>query len=148
MPPSTIAALAVVKSLEDCTDFKLTVAQHLPQLQNYVHNLAEAASSIDELKHFYATKNPLVTAFVFALAISPVFLIVSEVNRNYSQVDRCWSLLPTIYALHYAAWAHVNNLPALRLDLVATVGVCWSVSVKQKRVQSLSIDIFEGAPHV
>lgn len=128
MAPPTAAALAAVKSLRDCTDFQLTVRQHLPQLQSYFQDLLYAASSLESLKQFYVTSNPLITAFAFSLALAPVFLIVSEVNRNYSQVDRCWSFLPTIYALHYTTWAHLAGMPTQKVDLLAAVCVVWSVS--------------------
>jgi len=64
--------------------------------------------------------------FAFSLAISPIFLLVSEVNKNYSQVDRMWSILPSLYNTHYAVWAHMAGLPVRRLDLVLLVSWVWS----------------------
>ncbi|KAK3044866.1 hypothetical protein LTS18_000146, partial [Coniosporium uncinatum] len=65
-------------------------------------------------------------AFAFSLAISPIFLLVSEVNKNCSQVDRMWSISPSLYNAHYAVWAHMAGLPVRRLDLVLLVSWVWS----------------------
>ena len=55
------------------------------------------ASSLDNLKLFYISTNPLIMAFAISLALAPVFLLISEINKNYSQVDRVWSILPSMY---------------------------------------------------
>ena len=128
MPPPVTAAVSAVKSLQDCANYDLTVKQHLPQLQNFVTKLLETVQNGGSLKDFYASTNPLVSAFAFSLFLGPIFLVVSEINKNYSQVDRCWSLLPTVYAVHYAAWTHASGMPTARNDLVALVSICWSVS--------------------
>lgn len=128
MAPPLASALSAIKTVQDCASYELTVKQHIPQLQNFVPNLIEAASSSGGLKQFYVATNPLVTAFAFALFLAPIFLVTSEINKNYSQVDRFWSVLPAVYAVHYAVWAHIAGLPTQRADLVAFVTLCWSVS--------------------
>jgi steroid 5-alpha reductase family enzyme len=66
------------------------------------------------------------TALAFAtMFVTPIVLAVSEINRNYSQVDRLWSLLPAIYNVHYAVWAHLNGLPTMKLDHVMAVSIIW-----------------------
>ena len=72
--------------------------------------------------------NPLITAFAFSLFLVPIFLLVSEVNKNYSQVDRMWSLLPTVYNAHYVVYAHCAGLETQRLDNLLAFSVVWSVS--------------------
>jgi len=56
-----------------------------------------------------------------------VVLVVSEFNRNYSQVDRLWSLLPAIYNIHYTLWAHMAGLPAQKLDHIMAITTLWSI---------------------
>ena len=68
----------------------------------------------------------LVISFAFALALSVIVLFAAEINRNYSQVDRFWSLLPTSYNIHYAVWARANGLPTQRLDNVVMFSAIWS----------------------
>lgn len=128
MAPPLTSTLSAVKTLQDCANYDVVVKQYLPQLQAFFPKLLDAFSTAGGLKQFYVTTNPLITALAFSLALSPVFLVTSEVNKNYSQVDRCWSLLPAFYAVHYAVWAHVSGSPTQRVDLAAFVSLCWSVS--------------------
>ena len=128
MAPPAAAALAATTSLRECGDFQLTAARHLPQLQDFFQNFLSSTSSLESLQRFYTTTNPLVTAFAFSLLLAPVFLLVSEINKNYSQVDRCWSLLPSVYTTHYAIWAHMAGVPTQRVDLLLIVVLTWSVS--------------------
>jgi steroid 5-alpha reductase family enzyme len=60
------------------------------------------------------------------VALGAVFLVVAEINRNYSQVDRCWSLLPTVYIAHFDAWARLTGLPTRRLDVALLFSAIWS----------------------
>lgn len=127
MAPSTISALSKLATVEQCAQYDQVVAPHLPQLEKFYENFVYAASSLAQLQQFYVSTNPLVTAFVFSLALAPIFLVASEINRNYSQVDRFWSILPSIYAVHYAAWSHLASTPTEKNDLVALIAVIWSV---------------------
>ncbi|KAI5302726.1 hypothetical protein KEM56_000411 [Ascosphaera pollenicola] len=67
------------------------------------------------------------TAAAVALSTAPVFLTVSELNRNYSQVDRCWSLLPLFFNAHYALWAYANGLPTTTLNAIVGLTAIWTV---------------------
>lgn len=120
-------ALPVVKSAIDCSDFTNTVLPYVSQLNALPQLIFESISNPAALRQIYLDTNPLITAFAFALFISPIFLIVSEINKNYSQVDRCWSILPTIYNAHYIVYAHMVGLPTKRLDTVLTASAIWSV---------------------
>lgn len=126
IPPS-ITALPLVTSLSGCADFTKTVSPFIGQLTSLPHELAQAGTDTQALKALYMSTNPLISAFAFALAITPIFLVVSEINKNYSQVDRCWSLLPTVYNLHYDIWARLNGLPTQRLDNILAFSVTWSI---------------------
>ena len=122
-------ALPVIRSLSDCSDFTTTVFPFVHQISELPQQLFQSWNNPTELQVLYLATNPLISAFLFSLFISPIFLIVSEINKNYSQVDRCWSLLPTIYIAHYTLYAHLAGLPHQRLDNLLAVSVVWSVSI-------------------
>lgn len=120
-------ALPVVKSIIHCSDFNKTVLPFVPQLYELPHKLFESYSDLESLRAIYLATNPLITALAFALFLSPICLIVSEVNKNYSQVDRLWSILPALYNAHYCAYAHLSGLPTARLDNLLACSVVWSL---------------------
>ncbi|KAI1432933.1 DUF1295-domain-containing protein [Xylaria sp. CBS 124048] len=120
-------ALPTLKSLEDCADYAKTIEPFLSQLYELPSNVLSTVNNGESLLSLYMNTNPLISGFAFSLFLGGVFLIASEVNRNYSQVDRLWSLLPSFYNLHFAAWMHLNNLPSQRVDLVAFWSVIWSI---------------------
>lgn len=124
-----IMALPTLKTLSDCASFSRTVTPFIPQLQTLPQRVFSSISDPQELKNIYLTTNPLITAFAISLALAPIFLIVSEANKNYSQVDRLWSILPTFYNAHYTIWAHMVGLPTKRLDNMLAFSVVWSVRV-------------------
>lgn len=121
-------ALPVVKTLKDCADFQKTVLPYLPQLYDLPQQLLQSYDNPTELRNIYLATNPLITALSFSLFLAPVFLLISEINRNYSQVDRMWSILPTIYNAHYVVYAHLSGLPTTRLDNLIAFSCVWSVS--------------------
>jgi hypothetical protein len=122
-------AVPLLKTLEGCADFSKTVEPFLPQLyglpQKLLANIANPGAVFD----IYRSTNPLISGFAFSVFLGVVFLVVSEVNKNYSQVDRLWSLLPTVYNIHYAIWARTNDLPTQRVDIVVLWSAIWSVSL-------------------
>lgn len=120
-------AIPVLKSLEECADFSKTVEPYIAQFYELPQRLIASGGSPHDLLTLYKSTNPLVSGFAFSLFLGCVFLVVSEFNRNYSQVDRMWSLLPTIYNAHFAVWTHLNELPTQRVDLVLFWSVLWSV---------------------
>ena len=121
------AALPVVKTFADSVDWSKIVSPFIPQLYSFPTNFLARIHSFASLKELYISTNPLISAFAFCLALFPIFLVVAEVNRNWSQVDRCWSILPTLYNVHYAVYAHLAELPTKRLDTLAFFSVVWSV---------------------
>jgi len=120
-------SLPVAKSLVDCADFSKTVLPYVPQLYDLPQQIFQNINNTQALKVLYISTNPVITAFAFSLFLAPIFLIVSEVNRNYSQVDRCWSILPTIYNAHFVLYAHAAGLPTRRLDTLLLFSGAWSV---------------------
>jgi hypothetical protein len=130
-------ALPVVHTLTDCADFSKTVAPFIPQLRSLLQQPVEAWA---DPQHLYLSTNPLITAFSFSLFLFPLFWIVSEVNQNYSQVDRLWGILPSVFNAHYVMWAHLQGIPTVRLDTLLMFSMVWSVGIiKMKRRGSLLI---------
>lgn len=124
----TALILPALSSLEACADWSLTVEPYIPYLKQLPSHFVESITG-HGFKAFYLSMNPLVSAFALSLLLAPIFLVVSEVNKNYSQVDRCWSLLPTVYNAHYMIWAHMQGLPTHKLDYIFVFSCIWSVSI-------------------
>jgi steroid 5-alpha reductase family enzyme len=122
-------ALPVVHTALECSDFFQTVWPYANQLSALPQIYLESITNTAALRQIYLDTNPLITAFAFSLALAPIFLLVSEVNKNYSQVDRVWSILPTIYNAHYALYAHMMGIETKRLDTVLVASLLWSVCV-------------------
>jgi hypothetical protein len=120
-------ALPAVSSFEDCASWAKTVAPYIPQLYALPRQLLQAGTNTQELKSLYIATNPLISGAAFSLLLSPIFWLASVINRNYSQVDRFWSILPTFYLAHYVTYAHLVGLDTERLDSMLVVYVIWSV---------------------
>lgn len=120
-------SLPVINSLADCTDLRTSVLPYIHQLYGLHQHVLHAISSRHALMELYISTNPLVSAFAFSLLLAPLFLLFSELNKNYSQVDRFWSILPTVYNAHFVIFAHMKGLPTQRLDTLLALSVLWSV---------------------
>ncbi|CAI6333186.1 unnamed protein product [Periconia digitata] len=123
--PALDVALPAVRTLPECADFYATVVPYIPQLYELPQKILENYNNWEALQYIYLSTNPLITGLAFALFMTPIVLIVSEINRNYSQVDRLWSILPVIYNCHYTLWAHQSGIPSQKLDHVMAVTVLW-----------------------
>lgn len=126
-------ALPLIESKADI-ELSNTVSPYIPQLYGLFQNTFQSALDPQALTQIYLSTNPLISALAFSLFLAPVFLIVSEVNKNCSQIDRFWSILPTIYNAHYAIYAHALGLPTRRLDTVLVLSTLWSVRFGQCRL--------------
>ncbi|MDX9902505.1 MAG: DUF1295 domain-containing protein [Bacteroidales bacterium] len=62
------------------------------------------------------------TWIVLMIVVVLVCFIVSEITRNYSQVDKLWSLMPLAYA-----WITVMAFPSPRLFLMASLVTVWGI---------------------
>jgi hypothetical protein len=125
-PPAGVA-MPIIKTLTDCASYSTTVEPYVPQLYALPEQILANIGDLEALKNIYASTNPIISGFAFSLALFPIFLVVSEVNRNWSQVDRVWSILPTLYHIHYAVWARMNGLETQRVDNVMAFSVLWSI---------------------
>jgi steroid 5-alpha reductase family enzyme len=121
-------ALPTINSLSECADFSRTVLPYVSELSTLPWRLIQSGWALNELRSIYLTTNPFISGLAMSLFLAPVFLVVSEVNRNYSQVDRCWSILPTLYIAHFAGYAHLAGLPTERLDYLLACSLAWTVS--------------------
>ncbi|KAF7551601.1 hypothetical protein G7046_g7672 [Stylonectria norvegica] len=119
-------ALPLLKSLEDCGDYAKTVEPFIPQLYALPRQILDSIASPTALQQLYIDTNPLISAFAVSIVVGFIVLIVSEVNRNYSQIDRLWSILPNLYIVHMAVWARLAGEPHDRIDLVALATTLWS----------------------
>ena len=120
-------ALPLIQSKSDF-EFSNSVSPYTSQLYGLFQKGFQSAFNPHALTEIYLSTNPLISALAFSLFLSPVFLIVSEVNKNHSQIDRFWSILPTVYNAHFAIYAHALGLPARQLDTVLVLSTLWSVS--------------------
>jgi len=116
-----------IYSLSDCASFATTFRPYLPQLSVLPAAFYKAAmTSSQALLNFYSDTNPVLLGFGFSIFAGAVFLVVAEANKNYSQVDRMWPILPFSYVLHYNLWARRNGIPSARLDLAVLVIGLWA----------------------
>lgn len=122
---SGLKALPAVAKLEDAALYVHAVEPFWPELYELPKRLAEVRSLAD-LQAVYLSHNPFVESIAFSIALGVVVLVVAEVTRNYSQIDRLWSILPNFYNAHYCLWAHLAGLPTRRLDLVVLATTVWS----------------------
>jgi len=129
-------ALPTVLSLEDCADYYKTVEPFLPQLYALPEKLLQTAQNRSSFLDLYTATNPLVSGFAISVFLGAVFLVVSEINKNYSQVDRAWSILPTLYIAHFNLWARLTGVPSHRLDAALLYSTIWSVCTTSVRNSS------------
>ncbi|KAI5370198.1 hypothetical protein Slin14017_G010770 [Septoria linicola] len=124
---ATDLALPTVQTLTACADYSKTFEPFLPQLYALPQQVYASLGDAESLKHIYVSTNPAISGLAVAIALFPVFFIVAEANKNYSQVDRVWSILPTLFNFHYALWARLNGLSTTRVDNVLAFSVVWSL---------------------
>lgn len=144
--------LPPVLSPAECAQFGRSFARDVfsSQLARLPAHLVEAGitkpDSLDNLREIYVSTNPFVTVLAFALVLCPVFVLVSEITRNYSQVDRVWSILPVVYNAHYAIWARLSGLPTSRLDSVALFTLFWGVGLFSQPGSIISVPLTLDRP--
>ncbi|EFE39206.1 hypothetical protein TRV_06118 [Trichophyton verrucosum HKI 0517] len=119
-------ALPTLQSVADCADFTQAALPFLHQLSSLPTRVVEAGLNVDTLREVYLSTNPLVIAFGFSLFLVPAFVLISEINRNYSQVDRLWSILPSIYNGHFALWCRLKGLATTEINTIFIITLIWS----------------------
>ncbi|MEM8607268.1 MAG: DUF1295 domain-containing protein [Myxococcota bacterium] len=73
---------------------------------------------------WYQSTDPLVTAFWASLGFAGLCWLLSVLTREYSWVDRLWSITPVLYSVHFAAYAGFEDT---RLNLMAGLVTVWGV---------------------
>lgn len=114
-------------SFPDTIDWSKTVEPYIPQLYELPSKLLDVLQSRQSITDLYLQTNPLISGLGFSILLGAIFLVVAEVNKNYSQVDRCWSILPTLYIAHFDLWARLSGISSQRIDAILIFSTLWSV---------------------
>jgi steroid 5-alpha reductase family enzyme len=77
-----------------------------------------------ELLELYESTDPLVTALWVAGGLALLCWVLSLITKEYSWVDRLWSITPPLFAVHFAAYVGFSDA---RLNLMAALAVLWGV---------------------
>ena len=86
-------------------------------------HLSISSMSYNFLAGFDPRFQSLVSAWAgLMIVVVVVCFIVSEITRNYSQVDKLWSLVPLAYA-----WLTVAAYPTPRMFLMASLVTMWGL---------------------
>ena len=64
----------------------------------------------------------VLTWITVMIIVAIVCFLVSELTRNYSQVDKLWSLMPMVYS-----WITVASFPSHRLFVMAILVTIWGL---------------------
>lgn len=120
-------AVPALLSFPDTVDWSKTVEPYIPQLYDLPSKLQDVLQSRQNIVDLYMQTNPLISGLGISILLGAVFLVVAEVNKNYSQVDRCWSILPTFYIVHFDLWARLSGISSQRIDAILLFSTLWSV---------------------
>jgi len=77
-----------------------------------------------QVLELYKTTDPLTTALWATGGMALLCWVLSLITREYSWVDRLWSIAPPLFAIHFAAHAGFDDT---RLNLMATLALLWGV---------------------
>jgi len=72
----------------------------------------------------YKATDPLTTALWVAGGLALVCWVLSLITKEYSWVDRLWSITPALFAVHFAGYVGFSDA---RLNLMAGLTVLWGV---------------------
>lgn len=76
------------------------------------------------IAELYESTDPLKAALWGAAGFALLCWVLSLITKEYSWVDRLWSITPPLFALHFAAHAGFDDA---RLDLMAALVVLWGI---------------------
>jgi hypothetical protein len=124
---ASLAAVPVIRNISDTASFAITVKPYLEQLPDLASQVVAVlrTKSSTELVSLYTATNPILSATAFSLIVGAIAFVSAEVNRNYSQIDRLWSILPVVYIGHYNLWARQAGISSTRLDLLLLCASIW-----------------------
>jgi steroid 5-alpha reductase family enzyme len=75
-----------------------------------------------QMFELYRTADPLVSSLWIAGGFALLCWVLSLLTKEYSWVDRLWSISPPIFAIHFAGAASFEDT---RLNLMAALTVLW-----------------------
>jgi steroid 5-alpha reductase family enzyme len=77
-----------------------------------------------KLIDLYMSTDPLTTSLWVAGGFALLCWVLSLITKEYSWVDRLWSITPPLFAVHFAAYLGFSDA---RLNLMAGLAVLWGV---------------------
>ena len=120
-------AVPALLSFPDTINWSKTVEPYIPQLYELPSKTLDVLKSQQSILDLYLQTNPLISGLGISILFGAIFLVVAEINKNYSQVDRCWSILPTFYIAHFDLWARLSGIDSQRIDAILLFSTLWSV---------------------
>jgi len=84
---------------------------------------------IDKEINFYCKVNADASGFIISLIFSFICWFLSKLTRNYSWVDRFWSIIPTLFTYHYNFHSHYcfNQKFNSRSLIISLLSTLWSI---------------------
>ena len=83
----------------------------------------------DKEINFYCKRDQDTSGFILSLLCGLLCYILSKITGNFSWVDRLWSIVPTIYILHFSIYrSFCENLPFNeRQILMCVLSSLWTI---------------------
>jgi steroid 5-alpha reductase family enzyme len=75
-------------------------------------------------------------SFLLMMAVALLCFVVSEITRNYSQVDKIWSIMPVVYAWYFAFASGWNDRIMLMAALITLWGIRLTINFGRKGAYS------------
>ena len=100
-------------------------------------------SRIFEFDFSSAQLEAFYTMFYFYLVVATYCFIAGELSKNYSQVDRFWSIIPVVYCWYFTYASGMENRLVLMSMLVTIWGIRLSFNFARKG--GFSLIPWEGA---
>ncbi|KAG6365230.1 hypothetical protein INS49_006839 [Diaporthe citri] len=79
-------AVPALLSFPDTVDWSKTVEPYIPQLYELPSKLVDVLQSRQNIVDLYLHTNPLISGLGISILLGAVFLVVAEINKNYSQI--------------------------------------------------------------
>jgi len=102
-----------------------------------VHNFLHSVQHIEEgwawctqvgLTTAYELADPFVTGMYLVVAVSTVCFLLGLITRNYSHVDRIWSLIPLVYCWHFTLHCYlIVRTFDVRLTVMSGLVTLWGI---------------------
>ncbi|KAI9256572.1 hypothetical protein BDA99DRAFT_539635 [Phascolomyces articulosus] len=90
--------------------FQLNVDYIFKNLKNYTfEQLKVDLQNPKFILQYYKSTDALIFASIIMVALVVIHCVMGELTRDYSQVDRAWSILPPMYAWHFAFHDYLNR---------------------------------------